>query len=50
MAEIIKLPRATDDLAEIWDYIADDSEAQAELFIDAIDRKLQLLAEQPNLG
>jgi plasmid stabilization system protein ParE len=27
MAEIIKLSRATDDLAEIWDYIADDSEA-----------------------
>lgn len=50
MAEIIKLARAADDLAEIWDYIADDSEAQADLFVDTIDRKLQLLAEQPNLG
>jgi toxin ParE1/3/4 len=50
MAEIIKLSRAADDLAEIWDYIADDSEAQADLFIDTIDRKLRLLAEQPNLG
>jgi toxin ParE1/3/4 len=50
MTEIIKLSRATDDLAEIWDYIADDSEAQADLFIDTIDRKLRLLAEQPNLG
>ena len=50
MAEIIKLARATDDLAEIWDYIAEDSEAQADLFIDTLDRKLQLLAEQPNLG
>jgi toxin ParE1/3/4 len=50
MPEIIKLPRATDYLAEIWDYIADDSEAQADLFIDTIDRKLRLLAEQPNLG
>ncbi len=50
MTEIIKLARATDDLAEIWDYIADDSETQADLFIDTIDRKLQLLAEQPNIG
>ena len=50
MAEIMKLSHATDDLAEIWDYIADDSETQADLFIDTIDRKLQLLAEQPNLG
>jgi toxin ParE1/3/4 len=50
MAEIIKLSRATDDLAEIWDYIADDSETQADLFIDTIDQKLRLLAEQPNLG
>jgi toxin ParE1/3/4 len=50
MAEIIKLSRASDDLAEIWDYIADDSEEQADLFIDLIDRKLRLLAEQPNLG
>jgi plasmid stabilization system protein ParE len=41
MAEIIKLSRATDDLAEIWDYIADDSKAQADLFIDIIDRKLR---------
>jgi toxin ParE1/3/4 len=49
MAEIIKLSRALDDLAEIWDYIADDSETQADLFIDTIDRKLLLLAEQPNL-
>ena len=50
MPEIIKLSRATDDLAEIWDYIADDSETQADLLIDTIDRKLKLLAEQPNLG
>jgi plasmid stabilization system protein ParE len=59
MAEIIKLSRAADDLAEIWDYIAEDSETQADLFIDPItcfergyanDRKLRLLAEQPNLG
>jgi plasmid stabilization system protein ParE len=37
MTEIVKLSRAADDLAEIWDYIADDSETQADLFIDMID-------------
>jgi plasmid stabilization system protein ParE len=36
MTEIVKLSRATDDLAEIWDYIADDGETQADLFIDTI--------------
>ncbi len=50
MTEIVKLSRAADDLADIWDYIADDSDEQADLFIDMIDRKLRLLAEQPNLG
>ena len=28
MPVIIKLPRAKSDLVEIWDYIADDSEAR----------------------
>jgi toxin ParE1/3/4 len=50
MPLIIKLSRAKADLAEIWDYIADDSEAQADAFIDTIDLKLRLLAEQPNIG
>jgi plasmid stabilization system protein ParE len=43
MSTINKLPRAKADLAEIWEYIADDSEAQANIFIDAVDRKLLLL-------
>jgi toxin ParE1/3/4 len=50
MPEIIKLPRATADLVEIWDYIADDSETQADAFIDTVEGKLRLLAEKPNLG
>jgi toxin ParE1/3/4 len=50
MSTINKLPRAKADLAEIWEYIADDSEEQADIFIDAVDRKLLLLAEQPNIG
>jgi plasmid stabilization system protein ParE len=42
MAEIIKLSRAADDLAEIWDYIAEDSETQADLFIDTMNRSARL--------
>jgi toxin ParE1/3/4 len=50
MPKISKLARAKTDLAEIWDYIADNSEAQADAFIDQIDRKLVLLAENPTIG
>ena len=50
MPVIIKRPSAKNDLVEIWDYIADDSEAQADAFIAAIDRKIQALAERPMLG
>jgi toxin ParE1/3/4 len=50
MSAINKLLRAKAGLAEVWEYIADDSEAQADIFIDAVDRKLLLLAEQPNIG
>jgi toxin ParE1/3/4 len=50
MAVILKRPRAKTDLAEIWDYIAEDSEARADAFIEMIDQKFQALAAQPNMG
>lgn len=50
MSVIIKRPRAKSDLAEIWDYIADDSEARADTFVDTIDGKFRTLAERPNIG
>jgi toxin ParE1/3/4 len=50
MPLIVKLPRAQCDLIEIWDYIADDSEARADSFIDTIDRKVQAVANRPNMG
>jgi toxin ParE1/3/4 len=50
VAVIIKLPRATSDLIEIWDYIADDSEARADAFVEAIDQKFKALAARPNMG
>ena len=43
-------PRAKIDLAEIWDYIAEDNEARADSFVSSIDQKFQVLANQPALG
>ncbi len=34
----------------IWDYIAEDSEAQADAFVDRMAAKFKLLARQPELG
>lgn len=50
MVSIVKSPRATRDLLEIWDYIADDSEARADAFIARFDTKFRLLAERSGLG
>ncbi len=50
MAAIFKRPRAEADLAEIWDYIAEDSESRTDAFIDTIGKKLALLAKKPSIG
>jgi toxin ParE1/3/4 len=50
MPTITIRPRARIDIAEIWDYIAEDSEAQADAFIDRFDGQFQLLARQPGIG
>lgn len=50
MSVIIKRPRARSDLVEIWQYIADDSEARADAFVDMIDQKLIALAANPVMG
>jgi len=50
VANIFKRPCAKTDLAEIWDYIADDSEDRADAFIETISRKLTILAENPDIG
>jgi len=50
MAVILKRPLAKVDLADIWDYIAEDNESRADAFIDAIDQKFHVLAEQPAIG
>jgi toxin ParE1/3/4 len=47
---IVQRPQAITDLAEIWDYIADDSEGSADSFIDLLDRKIRALARRPGIG
>ena len=43
-------PRARADLIEIWSYIADDSVANADAFIDRLYEALQVLGRQPGSG
>lgn len=50
MPVILKRPSALSDLVEIWGYIAEDSEARADAFVDTIDRKFRALAENPGMG
>jgi plasmid stabilization system protein ParE len=47
---IVKRPRALQDLAEIWAYIADDSPLYADTFAALIDSKFRALARQPSMG
>jgi toxin ParE1/3/4 len=50
MPTVVVRPRALDDLAEIWAYIADDSSDQADAFVDLVDNKFQALSRRPRLG
>jgi toxin ParE1/3/4 len=43
-------PRASSDLIEIWSYIADDSVANADAFIDRLYKTIQVLANQSGAG
>jgi toxin ParE1/3/4 len=50
VAVIVLQPRAKADLSDIWQFMAEDSDDQADAFIDLIDQKFQLLAQQSGLG
>ncbi len=49
MSQLRISPRASADLIEIWSYIADDSEANADAFIDRLYETLQVLERQPGV-
>ena len=50
MAQIAYSDLAKMDLAEIWLYIAEDSQNQADKFIKYLEQKCLMLAEQPRVG
>ena len=50
MPLIVLHHRAKAYLSEIWEFIAYDSDEHADAFIDLIDQKFQLLAQQSGLG
>ena len=50
MSEFRIRPRAKADLIEIWGYIADDSESNADAFIDKLYETIEVLGRQPGLG
>lgn len=50
MAQVARRPLAAADILEIWDYIAEDSLDEADLWVDRLDEKLGLLATQPLMG
>jgi toxin ParE1/3/4 len=50
MAQVARRPLAAADILEIWDYIAEDSLDEADLWVDRLDEKLGLLATQPSMG
>lgn len=50
MSKIIKSPEAEADLIEIWRFIAADRSTKATELLRQIDRKLKMLADNPNIG
>lgn len=50
MPRILRRPLAAADIADIWDYIAEDSLPQADAWVDRLDKQLRLLSTQPLLG
>lgn len=47
---IIRRPRASADLSEIWEFIAEENVERADAFVDRIDAKFRALAQHPLMG
>jgi toxin ParE1/3/4 len=50
MSRVVRRPKAAEDIAEIWDYIADDSLAAADRWLDQLDEQFHVLAAHPSMG
>jgi toxin ParE1/3/4 len=47
---VLRRRLASNDIADIWDYIAEDSAHQADTWVSRLDKTLHLLASQPLMG
>jgi toxin ParE1/3/4 len=50
MARVLRRPKAAEDIAAVWDFIADDNPDAADRWVDQLDTQLRLLATQPLMG
>jgi toxin ParE1/3/4 len=50
MSIILRRPRASADVSEIWEFIARDDMQRADAFVDRLDEKFRVLAAQPLMG
>jgi len=50
MARVLRRPKAAEDIAGVWGFIADDNLDAADHWVDQLDGQLRLLATQPLMG
>jgi toxin ParE1/3/4 len=50
MGRIRRTPLAQQDLEDIWYFVAQDDPAAADRLLDILERKLELLADNPLMG
>ena len=50
MARVTRRPEAETDVIDIWGFMAEDSIAEADRWVDRLDERLQLWATQPMIG
>ena len=50
MGRIQRTPRADQDLEELWFFIAQDDPAAADRWLDTLEEKIALLADNPLMG
>ena len=50
MPRVLRKPLARADLLDIWNYVADDSPANADRLLDTINKQCQMLARFPQMG
>ena len=50
MGRIQRTPRADQDLEELWFFIAQDDPAAADRWLDTLEEKIRLIADNPLMG